>query len=83
MLACLSKDLLPGVLLGAAAGLCAAASLTSVLRWLTPGVASFHPLAYGGAVVVVILTVACGAWLPARRALAIEPTVALASPEEW
>ena len=83
VLASLSRDFVPGVLAGGAVGVCLAASLTSVLRWLTPGVAGFHPLAYGGAIVVIAVVAGVGAWLPARRALAIAPTIALTTPEEW
>jgi hypothetical protein len=83
VLASLSVDIVPGVLAGGAAGLGLAASLTSVLRWLTPGVESFDPLAYGAAIAVIALVAGVGAWLPARRALAIAPTIALTTPEEW
>ena len=77
LLGALGRDLLPAVGIGAAAGLAIAASLVQVLRWLVPDVAQFDPLAYGGAGLVVILIAIAGAWLPARRALAIAPTLVL------
>jgi predicted permease len=77
VLGSLARDLVPAVVIGAAAGLAIAASLGQVLRALVPGVAPFDPLAYGAAALVVLLIAILGAWLPARRALAIPPTVAL------
>lgn len=77
VLGSLARDLVPAVVIGAAAGLLIAASLGQVLRALVPGVAPFDPLAYGAAALVVVLIAIAGAWLPARRALAIPPTVAL------
>ena len=75
VLAALGRDLLPAITLGAVAGLAIAASLVQVLRWLVPGVAQFDPLAYGGAALVAVLIAVVGAWLPARRALGIAPTL--------
>ena len=77
VLGALGRELLLAVGAGALAGLTVAASLVQVLRWLVPGVAQFDPVAYGGAAFVVVLIAVAGAWLPARRALAIAPTLVL------
>jgi predicted permease len=77
VLGALGRDLLPAVAIGAIAGLAIAASLVQVLRWLVPDVAQFDPLAYGGATLVIIFIAIAGAWIPARRALAIAPTLVL------
>jgi ABC-type antimicrobial peptide transport system permease subunit len=81
VLASLSRDVVPAIVLGAVAGLAAAGSLVQVLRWLVPGVAPFDSLAYGGAASVLVLIATAGAWFPARRALGIAPTLVMAADE--
>jgi ABC-type antimicrobial peptide transport system permease subunit len=81
VLASLSRDVVPAIVLGAVAGLAVAGSLVQVLRWLVPGVAPFDPLAYGGAASVLVLIATAGAWFPARRALGIAPTLVMAADE--
>ncbi|HKV50096.1 MAG TPA: ABC transporter permease, partial [Gemmatimonadaceae bacterium] len=63
--------------LGVAAGLAGAAVLTRVLGSLLFGVSPTDPLTLGGAAVVLIATAAAASWVPARRAAALEPSIAL------
>lgn len=81
VLTSLAADVLPGIGIGAALGLVAAASMVQVLRWLVPGVDPFDPIPYGAAAGVVIVIALSGAWFPARRALGIAPTLVLAGDE--
>ena len=81
VLRCVARDFLPGVAIGALVGIAAAASLTNVIRWLEPGVAAFNPAVYVGAIVAILVVAAIGAWLPARRALAIDPAIVFNSSE--
>ncbi|MFI5311241.1 MAG: ADOP family duplicated permease, partial [Gemmatimonadales bacterium] len=64
-----------GLLLGiGGAALCA-----RLLRTLLFGVTSWDPLSYAAAVLVLTSVAALAAWLPARRAAAVDPAVALRS----
>lgn len=62
-----------GVLLGAVLGWGVARSLAGVLF----GVAPLDPVAFGGAAVALVATAGVAAWIPARRATRIDPTVAM------
>jgi putative ABC transport system permease protein len=65
------------VLLGSAAGVCAAAAVTRLLDSLLYGVRALDPLTFLGAAVLfaVVGLVAC--LLPASRAMRVDPAVAL------
>lgn len=62
---------------GVAAGLVAAAASTRVLRSLLYGVTPADPLSFAGVAVLVVAIAALAAYVPARRALRINPTEAL------
>ena len=63
--------------IGLAAGALGAAALSGTLRALLVGVSATDPLTFAGtsALFLVMTMVAC--WIPARRAVALDPNVAL------
>jgi putative ABC transport system permease protein len=63
-----------GTALGLVAGLAASRSLRSILY----GVSVADPLVLGGAAVVLVLTTLAACYLPARRAVAVDPARTLA-----
>ena len=62
-----------GLLLGLAGAVLSARVLGSLLYGVTPS----DPVAYGAAVLLLATVAGLAAWLPARRAAKVEPTVAL------
>jgi hypothetical protein len=60
-----------------AAGLVLAAGLSTVLRQYLYGVSNWDPLSYAGAVLLLGVTGSLAAFLPARRALTVDPMIAL------
>jgi predicted permease len=62
---------------GIVVGGLAAAALARVLSALLYGVSALDPLAYGGAVVLLLAVAFAANWVPARRAARINPMVAL------
>ena len=62
---------------GLLAGVAAAFGLTRLIRSLLIGVEATDPLTYAVMAGVFVIIVAGSAWLPARRAAALDPTVAL------
>ena len=62
---------------GLLAGVAAAAFLSELLRRQLYGISNLDPVAYLAALSILTLTVAVAALLPARRALRIDPLVAL------
>jgi predicted permease len=60
-----------------AAGLALAAVLSMVLRNYLYGVSNWDPFSYAGAVLLLAATAALAALIPARRALKVDPMVAL------
>jgi putative ABC transport system permease protein len=71
------SDVLAPVCWGAVAGLLATAAGARLMRTLVYGVSVLDPYAIGGAAGVLILAAIGAAWLPARRASCLDPTVAL------
>ena len=65
------------VLIGLASGLMAAMAVARTLRSMLFDVASTDPLSLGLVVVVLLLTSALACYLPARRAAAMDPVIAL------
>src|SRR5262249_53829349 len=72
----ISSFILP-LSLAIAAGLLLAAGLSTVLRQYLYGVSNWDPLSYAGAVLLLAMTGGLAALIPARRALKVDPMVAL------
>jgi putative ABC transport system permease protein len=62
-----------GILIGGVAAL----SLTGAMRSLLVGVTPTDPLTFAGIVVLFIAIATLASWIPARRAAALDPTIAL------
>lgn len=67
--------LLAGI--GAAIGLIAAAALTRLMSSLLFGVTALDPLTYAAVSALLIVAAVLASYLPARRAMAIDPVEAL------
>ena len=65
------------VLTGLAVGLLGAIAIAGTLRTMLFGIAPTDPLALGSVVLVLLATSAFACYLPARRAAALEPIIAL------
>ena len=65
------------VLIGLMIGVACAIGIAQVLQGLLFGVSPADPLTFGGIVLVLLLTSAIACYLPARRAAALEPLIAL------
>ncbi len=65
------------VSVGLALGAGGAAGLSSILRRVLYGVSGLDPAAYAAAIGLFLLTVTLAAWLPAKRALRVDPMRAL------
>jgi ABC-type antimicrobial peptide transport system permease subunit len=64
-------------ILGAAAGLVGAATLSRVLQSLLYGVSPIDPVIFAAVTLMLILVALVACWLPARRAMRINPMEAL------
>jgi putative ABC transport system permease protein len=64
-------------LVGAGIGLVIAAAFAQLIRSELVGVSSFDPLTFGGVVGALGLIALIASWVPARRALRVQPIVAL------
>lgn len=63
--------------LGLAIGLVVSLGVTQLLKSLLVGVSPADPVAFGAATAVLVSFAALGCWIPARRALRVDPVVAL------
>ena len=73
----IARHALVDAAIGIAVGLVSAALLTRVLGSVLFGVSPTDPLALGGAAAVLVATAIAASWIPARRAAALEPSIAL------
>ena len=62
---------------GLAAGFAASLGLVEVLRTVTFGIEPLDPLTYGGVALVLTVSTLAACWVPARRAMRIDPALAL------
>ena len=62
---------------GLAAGVAAAFLATRVMRGLLYGVSAVDPITFGGITLLLAAIAFCASWIPARRAVATDPTTAL------
>jgi len=69
----LSRPVVIGLLVGASG----ATALSHVLRQVLYGISNLDPIAYLSAIGLFVITVALAALLPARRALRVDPMLAL------
>ncbi|MBL0156986.1 MAG: FtsX-like permease family protein [Bryobacterales bacterium] len=63
--------------IGVVVGVVAAVALSSVLRSLLLGVTTTDPLTYAGVAALLMCAAAAASYLPARRAMRVDPIVAL------
>jgi ABC-type antimicrobial peptide transport system permease subunit len=68
---------LPTVAVGLVGGIAGAAALAQLLRRQLYGVSALDPVSYGAAVCLFALAAGLAGLLPARRALRVDPSVAL------
>ena len=71
------RESMRDVLVGATAGVAAAAGLSVLLTSLLFGVSGHDPLTFGSVPLLLVAAAAGGAYLPARRASAVDPIVVL------
>lgn len=77
--ALVGRDTLTLVAVGVAIGLGASAALAHVLERMLFGVSPLDPTSYAAAAVLLGVTGLLAAWIPARRAAAVQPAVLLRS----
>jgi putative ABC transport system permease protein len=65
------------VLAGMVGGLALAALFTPLLTRMLFSVGSFDPLTYGAAIILLTAVALLATWLPARRAMRVDPIIAL------
>jgi predicted permease len=65
------------VLAGAVIGLGLSVAASKMIETLLYEVSALDPLALGGALIALVVSAVCAAWLPARRASRLDPVAAL------
>jgi putative ABC transport system permease protein len=63
--------------IGLAIGFAGSFALTPILRSMVVQVSATDPIAFGGAAAVLIVAALLGCWIPARRAMRVDPVIAL------
>jgi predicted permease len=63
--------------IGLAIGFAGSFALTPILRSMVVQVSTTDPVAFGGAAAVLIFAALLGCWIPARRAMRVDPVIAL------
>jgi predicted permease len=63
--------------IGGAIGLTLALGVSAIFATQIPTVSTFDPVAYGGSAVLALLACLIAAWIPSRRAVRVDPLVAL------
>jgi len=71
------REILPVVGVGAAVGLALAFAVGMTLGSVVYGIGAHDPVVLAGSVLVLLLTAALAAWVPARRATRVDPVEAL------
>jgi putative ABC transport system permease protein len=71
------REGLAATTIGVVLGLAGALAATRVMASILFGVSASDPLAFAGAPIILVLGALVAIWLPARRAIAIDPLVAL------
>jgi predicted permease len=66
-------------LTGAIVGLGLAAAVAALVQELLVGIAPVDPVSFGGTTLVLLLVLTAAAWMPAQRAAATDPAIALRS----
>ncbi|MGA3043933.1 MAG: ABC transporter permease [Bryobacteraceae bacterium] len=64
-------------LIGIAAGIAASFALTRLMAKLLFGVSAYDPLTFAGVACLLILVALAASYIPARRAMRVDPTIAL------
>ena len=64
-------------LVGVAVGVCAAFGLTKLMRNLLFGVTAYDPVTFAEVAVLLVLVALLACYIPARRAMLVDPTVTL------
>jgi putative ABC transport system permease protein len=65
------------VLIGSAAGIVGALGLSRLMKSLLYGVKPIDPLIFGGVTILLMIVAMAASYLPARRAMLVDPTIAL------
>jgi putative ABC transport system permease protein len=64
-------------LIGSAAGIVGALGLSRLMKSLLYGVKPIDPLIFGGVTILLMIVAMAASYLPARRAMLVDPTLAL------